>query len=108
MMTVSQGFVWELCHLGSCALYVFNDLSDTFFVWKMQLLGGQRSPGSFGRPKAAPMYMNGHYSPRAAFGHLKVAFSKRKMCLINHLKSGCAAPTKCLYSETSKVSPVAV
>ena len=33
-----------LAHLRWAALQVFGDLSDTFFVRKMQLLDGQRHP----------------------------------------------------------------
>ena len=58
---------------------IFRDLSDTFSVRKMQLLGGQRPPQDLWWPKGPLMYLGAAFgrprNPRVASGRLKVAFS---------------------------------
>ena len=57
----------------------FLDLSDTFAVRKMQLLGGRRPPQEFLPAKGWPMLLGAAFGcpkdPGAAEGRLKVSFS---------------------------------
>ena len=71
------------CHMHLLGGHVgqrdFGDLSGTFSVCKMQLLGGPGSPQDLWWPKGTPMYLSAAFcrpkDPGAASGRLKVAFS---------------------------------